>query len=437
MLLIITFIASIVLFLKKKKSLSLLLFISYLTYGMGLLTGQHNFLGLQYKPIDLAFIYLLVLYIDLHLGHLEKQHTKIPNPVVFLLSFLLFIGLAVYIDLYFNNVLISDIIKTLRNWLILLLVPVTMVHFSEEDLKKTLHYIAIITIPLLILYMSQYFTGVELSPNAHRIVYDTGSAYLRYLNIPTFWLFTLWYWVFKSDLEVKRRILIIGIVVFSTYLSMTRSVIMILAIGFTLAGWFTSNSIISRPKLIIFTLIILLTIPFIPNLSPRINSGVKEISYVISGGIKSPRQEDGNFIFRIMHTIERAKYLSQKTQTAIFGLGFITENNFTEDPFATGLQDLNGKVIQLDTGDTSWSPLIIRYGFVGALLYVSIIISFIRFFLNAREILYGKIGFIFTTCSFLLGFASSEIATPQFFVIPILLSFIVNSQSSDLKDKCA
>ena len=81
-------------------------------------------------------------------------------------------------------------------------------------------------------------------------------------------------------------------------------------------------------------------------------------------------------------------------QYSIFGLGFISENNFKGN-FKIGLLNEKNHVIQLDTGDISWALFFVRLGILGTIIYVSIYIMLMIYFYKNKASTYGKIGFLY------------------------------------------
>jgi hypothetical protein len=135
----------------------------------------------------------------------------------------------------------------------------------------------------------------------------------------------------------------------------------------------------------------------------------------------------GNFSFRIFQAAERLNYISQSFQYEIFGVGSITEQNFPYI-FKIGLRNESGIVTQLDTADIAWSLLFLRLGFLGTFIYLI-------FYVNILFKLY-KLKFsnplVITTFVYLfinlsiISFASSNIATGQFWLFPVLIYYTIN-----------
>ena len=143
---------------------------------------------------------------------------------------------------------------------------------------------------------------------------------------------------------------------------------------------------------------------------------------------------EGNYSFRILHAQERLNYITQNAQNTIFGLGNISEENFSE-VFEIGLLEESGRITQLDTGDIAWSTFFIRLGLLGTVFYLFI---FVRLLLNFYRIQkYNSLAlvtFVYLLVNLtIMSFASSSMATGQFFLLPVLLYFLSKKGKVQLK----
>lgn len=132
----------------------------------------------------------------------------------------------------------------------------------------------------------------------------------------------------------------------------------------------------------------------------------------------------GNFSFRILHALERYNYITQESETAIRGLGYVSESNFKRDIFSIGLYNEFDEKVQLDTGDIAWSLFFMRLGLLGLAFYL------FMYFRIAVE--YGKHmhnnrfnGFFFSMLMVFILFTSlgnAIIAYGDFFIYPLLFT---------------
>ena len=152
--------------------------------------------------------------------------------------------------------------------------------------------------------------------------------------------------------------------------------------------------------------------------------------------------QDNNVIYRVAHFLERYNYISDHYMGWLFGIGLISDNSplASRLPFKTGLtSEITGQVVQVDTGDLSYSLLILTLGVVGTILYLFVFIRFlIYFFKNFRDSNYGIIGFLTILNVFFLSMAGTEMLSFTFRIIVLLLSVIVCKQIILTKKyKCA
>jgi hypothetical protein len=138
----------------------------------------------------------------------------------------------------------------------------------------------------------------------------------------------------------------------------------------------------------------------------------------------------GNFSFRIFQAAERLNYISQSLQYEIFGVGNITEQNFPYI-FKTGLRNESGIVTQLDTADIAWTLLFLRLGFLGTFIYLIFYVNILFKFYKLKfsnPLVITTFVYLFINLS-IISFASSNIATGQFWIFPILIYYHLEKTS--------
>jgi hypothetical protein len=207
----------------------------------------------------------------------------------------------------------------------------------------------------------------------------------------------------------------------------------ILAIFFSLSYYL----IIKKGKSIhIFALSFVILIgTYVDIVSDRMNKAYVDLtnSFTQNISLTNIDQSENTFLFRIAHFWERLDYILKNQNGWLFGIGLISENskNAKTLPFTNGLvSEITGQVVQVDTGDLIYSPLILTTGVVGTIFYLFIFIKFLRYFsLNLDKSRFAIIGFLVLLNAFLISMSGTEMLSFTFRVSIILISTIVFKQS--------
>lgn len=157
------------------------------------------------------------------------------------------------------------------------------------------------------------------------------------------------------------------------------------------------------------------------------NMEVPVFIYISQGdfqGLASQR----TFMFRIALIAERADYLISNSGKMVFGVGPMHENTAQKHfnfRIGTGNIDSNGQYItcQLDSIDTVWGPLLIRYGFIGLVLHVSVVVWKILAYYKKRYNPIMMLGFL----TYVAAIAQSFSAGGMFLLLGIttMMGFLI------------
>ena len=134
------------------------------------------------------------------------------------------------------------------------------------------------------------------------------------------------------------------------------------------------------------------------------------------------------FMFRIALIAERVDYLLSNPEELPFGVGPMHEDTAQKHfNFRIGTANLSSdgeaRIGQLDSIDTVWGPLLIRYGFVGLILHVSVVIWMIFAYYKRRSNPIMMLGFL----TYVAAFAQSFSAGGMFLVLGIttMMGFLI------------
>lgn len=281
-----------------------------------------------------------------------------------------------------------------------------------EDLQKGIRLIFKGVILACILFVTQYITHLELT---NSFVSETNmlEGNYRMQSTPPFidiiLLATLFY------LRKMRGRWLVIVLMFSILLisqNRTPLLALFLEIGlFVLLARKTKNKI---PIMIAA----MVAFPFVNSLlSSRSseeggtsNMNVPMLAYISQGDFQGLASQS-TFMFRIALIAERVDYLLSNPEKMLLGVGPMHEDtaqkHFNFIIGTTGV-DSNGqyRVSQLDSIDTVWGPLLIRYGFIALILHISVVVWMILAYYKKRENPIMMLGFLTYVSAIAQSFSS-------------------------------
>lgn len=406
---LVLFLLSLYCFFSNKKAYSLFL-LFFLTSGGFYITGVNtNLFGISIQLADFAILYVVIIFIY---KLFTNQLNRLPKEFKLINIFFIFLFIACSIDFLMNETPISDIFKTSRHFIFILFVYL-LPSYSYEEISKALKLVFILTIFQLFLFLTQPITGINLF-SAYGIIEATQLKIERFAILPPFLIFLyIWYTINKSKvINIKSFILILTFIAF--VLTLTRSLLLVVIMMFIINIFiFSKINHYKKIFIIITSLFVIFSLSFYEPISKRFSEASTEINSL-------NKKVEGNMSFRFLLASERLNYISKNLQYSIFGLGFISENNFKGN-FKIGLLNEKNHVIQLDTGDISWALFFVRLGILGTIIYVSIYIMLMIYFYKNKASTYGKIGFLYIFAYLFLSTAGTIIAQGVFILIPALI----------------
>lgn len=416
-----------------------------MTNGLRVFTSQ--ILGV--KPLDLAFIYTIVIL----LYSLSKEKSiKISfkdstlNRLVWV--FFVFLILSALFSRYYYNFTWIQIFQGGRHHF-LFISYFFLIKTKKEDVLWIVRVLFKFTIIHSILYCVQVITTLPVLPYGE-IHIEQGTGLARYYNSPVYLSFYLFVVVlFPKYFKAKYNTQIIILFLITLFLTQGRTFLIIcvlcIFIGFYIQGALKK----SYKYVILGTLIVL---PFIDIISSRFEgdgregtSTMDDIKSVISGEFKSRAvegtiQDGGTFEYRFAWVYERMLYLSHRPLAeSIFGLGMISDSQYTivqrRYRFGLGLSDSQtGYTYQLSTPDIAYGNLITQYGYVGGILLLSIWIRLLMMFYRKKlqnSLVFSIFLFLF---SIIIGSLSgSTISTTGNLIFPFLFINLLISDTSNNK----
>ena len=287
---------------------------------------------------------------------------------------------------YFTEIdTLGNILAVLRGYLYALSYFVFR-RMPNSELQKSLNLIFKAVMFSCIVYVIQFFTHLPLTTT---FVSDAYSGGYRMQITPPFMdmIFLMLLLFFKKNKWIFGCIILLFLV---QLLSQNRT---------PLIGWFLEIGIfvvVSKNAKHKFSIILvaLLAFPFVNSLLS--SRSENEHSTNLSSTLLYLKSKDyyglsgeNTFMFRIALIAERADYLINHPNLMMQGVGAMHEDTAQKKfDFFVGTGGINSSnrkyVAQLDSIDVVWGPLLIRYGFIGLVLHVFIVMWMVFEFYKKR-----------------------------------------------------
>lgn len=298
-----------------------------------------------------------------------------------------------------------------------------------EELQKSIRLIFKGLILSCILFVTQYFTHLELI-NTFISKTNLHAGNYRMQITPPFMdlaLLTILFYLRK----MKGRWLVIVLMFGAFLISQNRTPIIALFLEIGLFVLFTKRTKYRIPIMIAAMVAFPFTNSLLSSRSSEeggtSNMNVPVLTYISQGNFQGLASQS-TFMFRIALIAERADYLISNPGKMVFGVGPMHEDTAQKHfnfKIGTANSDSNGqyRVCQLDSIDTVWGPLLIRYGFVGLILHISVVVWMILAFYKRRENPIMMLGFL----TYVAAIAQSFSAGGMFLLLGIttMMGFLI------------
>lgn len=316
---------------------------------------NHNFFD---DGIVLFLLLLARLYFRPHLRNKLPVYDPLKKGAI---AFALFFLVGAGVDLLFNNVNFSSIIKVARYWVFLLLLWFQN-RMRRQEILRFFRYMLYFCIIYSVYAIVRYFVYDVYTVHARAMIPLTCTTIVFFLLLNNFY-----------NLRSRTLWIFISIIVFHLIVCGGRSLFVIYAAEAFYVFMIQDSRMTLRKFMLLFLFVAAMVGIFTTDnvLSKRLqNTGTEMETDMGQYKITS------NLSFRIFLTMERASYLNTKLQYVIFGIGNVQEKDFHHKIFDVGLYsfkdkfDVTGTQVQLDTADTAWPILLLRYGYVGTVIYI-------------------------------------------------------------------
>lgn len=431
-------IISVVLYIKKKKAESYLIFIVFATNGLRLLTED----VIGGSNSQMAILYVMIICIYSHFFEKNIKYYEDSKIRKWTLVFILFTICVIFFSYIHYGTTTFQAIRAAKS---MLLLPCYFFirKTGPSEITKLIKYICLITIFCSLLYILQVITGLPFLPYNLPVGGDSGGL-LRFYNFPEYLDFSILFIVLYPKFFTKKSGLYLGILIIALLCTQGRTlwgaVILSVTIALFLLGKFGN---VFKYFIIGF----ICCLPLFGAIESRLNSsdGNSDISAILAGSFVDVALYDGTnegtMAYRFAWIFERGYYIvNRPVSEIIFGLGTMKDG----DPqvsqyynFKLGLwNEETGAPYQMGTPDIAYGNILIEYGFAGLLLFI-LLWRRILFFLwnNRKDYTLGVFGFSYAICLLINSFSGSVISNQSFYImIFIILTYISNTNE---RSKCS
>ena len=433
-------IIAIFLYIRDYKIPALLLFFLFITSGFNLVPEAILKFTFITKGSDFAFLILVgIITIDFTYN---REYFNRDNFMKYLLLFAFFLIICILYNKFVLKLGWGDIIRSSRYqffWIAYFLFR-SLPKEKLEALLKCLFFVSLFT---SILFLLQILINKSiLIEGAENFFQLFGKKIPRFYNQPDMLFFFTFMALYHNPLKGIPKYL--AIILFTAALlgAFHRSLIGSFFISI-LVGYIICLPYAKRIRfLTIASIFMLFTIVFWGYKFIHSRTYI-DIQAVISGNITDTEFDMDNlgnatFTFRILHLLERNQYLIEHPVAMFFGAGLMPEDSNLVGKifdFKIGLaSELTDTTVQLDTGDISYSVLLLRFGYVGTFLYLLLIIYLMIFFYKKRQNKYGLFSFLYLILSIGVSFFSSNLLNPVTFLLPVISYHIIKKTDSELNE---
>lgn len=430
---------AISLFMTNRYYSSLLIFLGLLTQGFLVIPADVLLAGLPVdKTADFSLVYVLTIGL-LRFNTLRRafQHEA---PLRWVLAFVLFVFADALYSRFVLGYELSSVIRVFRHNLFYLSLGIFLM-VPTGELMRVWHTASVITLVQCVLYLLQIPTGLVLlgDPSSTTINNMEAIGWIRYYNLPTFLIPTLFYYLFVHHPRSQTiRWAITGLLLITVIAPMHRSYMLVVV---AVASVYILSQQTTSKRFIYVALLIIMGngAMMIESVQSRMNDGLVDISKALAPGDNLARfgyDQNDTFSYRMVHLAERISYVVETPGRVLFGIGMISEDSkqASKLSFQAGLfNERTGQIRQVDTGDIAWSLLILYMGVVGVLFFVVLHVRVFRYFLRHMATPISVAGSLSLATVFLLSFTGTEILqNPSRVCLMLFLGIVVKQTRSSL-----
>jgi len=430
---------AVFLYIRGFKISALLLFFFFITSGINLIPEEITKFAFISKGSDYAFLILVgIIFID---RLYNKGYFKRDNFTDYLIAFASFLVISMLYSKFIVKLGWGDILRTVRYqffWIAYFLFR----SLPKDILEKILKYLFFASVFTAFLFLLQIVLDKSLlTEGAIGYVRLFGIKIPRYYNQPDLLFFFTFMALYHNPLKGIPKYVSMFILTAALLGAFHRSLIGCFLIS-VIIGYALGLPYLKRIYFtVISSILLLFVVIFLGNIFMHSRTYL-DIQAVVTGNIDATEfnidnlgGEEGTFTFRILHLLERNQYLLDHPKAMVLGAGLIPENSKLVNKmfdFKIGLiEELTGAPTQIETGDISYSILLLRFGYVGTFLYLLLFVYLMIFFYKKRENRYALFSFLYLILTIGDSFFSINLLHPITFLLPLISYQIIKKTDSE------
>jgi len=441
MIFIILVVFAIGLYIRDYKVPALIIFFFFITSGFNLIPEEIMTNKLFSKGMDYAILIIGgIVIVD---SFCIKSYLKPDKLFWFIFVFYMFLAICVIYNKYVIGVGWKEIIRTAR-YNVLWIAYLVFRNLPKEKLHLLLKWLFSITVFCSTLFLLQIILNTRILNDAMKVYIQLfGMKIPRFYNQPDmlqiFTFMAIYFNPYKGKIKIITAIILILALLGAFHRSLVIAFFAAISIGY----------VICLPRIkrvVILTSVAIIGLFFIVFWGYQFANSrtIKDIAIVTSGNVAAIDDleidmddlQNSTFTFRIAHLLERNQYILDHPKSMLFGVGLMTEDSKLTDKmfdFHIGLieETLGGKIAQLDTGDISYSILFMRYGYLGALLNLSLYIFLMGYFYKNRQDSVELFSFVYFVVVIIISFFSHILILPVTFLLPLITYSVVKKNKSE------
>lgn len=429
---------SLFLYIRRFRVSAVLIFFFFITSGFNLVPDEFVDLGTPLtKSTDYAF-FLLLGFLSIGLLFI-KNFFKIDTFTKILIILFSFLFLCIVYNIFIIRVPIGEIIRTVR-YLFFWLAFFVFRSLSKEELENLLKILFSVTAIISVIYLFQIVIGENIL--VETVTGKTsflGIEFKRFYNQPALIYFCSFYALYNNPFKGGLKFLTIVIIIAALFGAFHRNIIgfFFISVG---VGFLLRMSTVDRLKILsVGGILILLIVVFLGSRFVKSRTFI-DIQTVMTQDISEVdidfrELDNATFTFRIAHLFERNESIKENPLRMLFGAALLTEDSRMVDKmfdFQVGVvEEITSEIVQIDTGDISYSFLLLRYGYLGTLINLLPFLYFFYYFYRNKENNWGFFSLLYLVMIFGASFFSSNLIIPSIFLMPMLSMLIIQKTKEE------
>lgn len=390
---LIIFILGLVSYFKKKYVVFLFAYLALLTNLLMLdRWSSHNY-GQEFCIVINLLIIGCRAFLRDKRGNVQgnKLREDCPKNTTIIILFLAFYALEFIRTIFIGAESIFMAVKVIRLPLIIL-VYYPLKNIPLSSYSRFFRYGLYLTLVLCLFYLLQFANIYLISGYS----IDENSEFNHPINIP-FWIVIFLFYLLKTKrFTLSIKVVFSLILLLTMFLALVRGIIIGTLAGIIVYLFLNRHEKQSRYFLIIFILLLPIVGVALETKSSKVESqstaeDIRNVVRDLSGTVDYVAGS-GSFSFRIGMLVERAIYLIDNPQYVLLGVGAIHEDspyciNRFDFVLGTANKDKPTGKCQIDSGDITWVPILLRYGIIGVIIHLFFFIYIIKNFWHKNDIL--------------------------------------------------